>query len=139
MVSVATGQNDFYPLYLSVGNVHNNMQRAHRNALALVGFLAMPKSMYFSFFFGMGIVINNIFIATKVHVKTNEFCQFRRQLFHLSLSLILQSLKQFMTTPDIVRFGDGYYHCVIYGLGPYIADYEEQVLLTCIVRGWCAK
>ncbi|KAF8545662.1 hypothetical protein OG21DRAFT_1492080 [Imleria badia] len=24
-VSVATGQNDFYPLYLSVGNVHNNV------------------------------------------------------------------------------------------------------------------
>ncbi|KAG1852158.1 hypothetical protein DFJ58DRAFT_716637 [Suillus subalutaceus] len=44
-----------------------------------------------------------------------------------------------MTTPEIVRFGDGHYHRVIYGLGPYIADYEEQVLLACIVRNWCAK
>lgn len=43
-VSVATGQNDFYPLYLSIGNVRNNMRRAHRNALVLIGFLAMPKS-----------------------------------------------------------------------------------------------
>jgi hypothetical protein len=43
-VSVATGQNDFYPLYLSIGNVRNNLRRAHKNALVLIGFLAMPKS-----------------------------------------------------------------------------------------------
>lgn len=46
-VSVATGQNDFYPLYISLGNVHNSVRRAHRNAVALIGFLAIPKSMYF--------------------------------------------------------------------------------------------
>ena len=45
-VSVATGQNDYYPLYLSIGNVHNNTHRAHRNALILVAFLAIPKSRY---------------------------------------------------------------------------------------------
>lgn len=44
-VSVATGQNEYYPLYMSIGNVHNNVRRAHRGALALVGFLAIPKSM----------------------------------------------------------------------------------------------
>jgi hypothetical protein len=43
-VSVATGQNEYYPLYMSIGNVHNGVRRAHRNALALVAFLAMPKS-----------------------------------------------------------------------------------------------
>ena len=43
-VSVATGQNDFYPLYASLGNVHNSVRRAHRNAVALIGFLAIPKS-----------------------------------------------------------------------------------------------
>jgi hypothetical protein len=40
-----------------------------------------------------------------------------------------------MTTPEVVRFGDGHYRCVIFGLRPYIADYEEQVLLSCIVHG----
>jgi hypothetical protein len=51
-VSVATGHNEYYPLYVSIGNVHNSVRRAHRNAVALVGFLAMPKSplslIYFS-------------------------------------------------------------------------------------------
>ncbi|KAG2076162.1 hypothetical protein BDR04DRAFT_1125739 [Suillus decipiens] len=108
-VSVATGQNDYYPLYVSIGNVQNNVHRAHRNAVAVVGFFAMPKS------------------------------KFHRQLFHSSLSHILNSLKPGMTMPEVACFGDGHYCCVIYGLGPYIADYEEQVLLACIVQRWCAK
>ena len=43
-VSVATGNNEYYPLYMSIGNVHNNVRCAHRDALTVVGFLAMPKS-----------------------------------------------------------------------------------------------
>jgi hypothetical protein len=43
-VSVATGQNEYYPLYMSNGLVHNNVRRAHRNAVTLIGFLAIPKS-----------------------------------------------------------------------------------------------
>ncbi|KAF8259052.1 hypothetical protein EI94DRAFT_1774026 [Lactarius quietus] len=66
-VSVVTGQNEYYPLYLSIGNVCNNVHCAHRNALVLLGFLDIPKS----------------------------------------------------------------------NIGPYIADYPEQALLTCIVQGWC--
>ncbi len=37
------------------------------------------------------------------------------------------------------QYPDGHYHHVIYDLGPYIADYPEQVLLAGIVQGWCAK
>src|ERR1700736_2308150 len=48
-------------------------------------------------------------------------------------------LKPAMTTPEVVRFPDGHFRRVIYGLGPYIADYPEQALLACIVQGWCAK
>lgn len=46
-VSVATGQNEFYPVYASVGVVHNNIRRAHRGAVVLIGFLAIPKSKSF--------------------------------------------------------------------------------------------
>ena len=45
-VSVATGQNEYYPLYLSIGNVRNNVRRAHRDAVVILGFLAIPKSKY---------------------------------------------------------------------------------------------
>ena len=43
-VSVATGQNEYYPLYASIGNVQNHLRRAHRNAVSVVGFLAIPMS-----------------------------------------------------------------------------------------------
>lgn len=42
-VSVGTGHNQYYPLYASIGNVHNHVRRAHRNAVAIVAFLAIPK------------------------------------------------------------------------------------------------
>ena len=68
-----------------------------------------------------------------------DFRKFRCQLIHSSLAKILESLKPGMTTPEIVRFPDGHFRKVIYGLGPYIADYPEQALLACIVQGWCTR
>lgn len=44
-VSVATGDVEYHPLYLSIGNVHNSVRRAHRNAVIPIGFLAIPKGM----------------------------------------------------------------------------------------------
>jgi hypothetical protein len=45
-VSVATGNNEYYPLYMSIGNIHNNVQHAHCNGVALLAFLAIPKSEF---------------------------------------------------------------------------------------------
>jgi len=42
-VSVATGHNQYWPVYMSIGNIHNNTRRAHRNGVILLGFLAIPK------------------------------------------------------------------------------------------------
>ena len=47
-VSVATGQNDFYPLYMSLGSVHNSVRRAHSNAVLLIALLSIPKGKYVS-------------------------------------------------------------------------------------------
>ena len=44
-VSVATGNNEYYPLYMSLGNLHGSARRAHDGGVALLGFLAIPKSM----------------------------------------------------------------------------------------------
>ena len=34
-VSVATGHNEYWPVYLSIRNLHNNIQQAHRNSFHL--------------------------------------------------------------------------------------------------------
>ena len=44
-----------------------------------------------------------------------------------------------MTTPEVTCCSDGHIQQVIYGLGSYIADYPEQVLLACIIQNWCAR
>jgi hypothetical protein len=42
-VSVATGQNEYYPLYLSIGNIHNNVRCAHRESMIPLAFLQSPR------------------------------------------------------------------------------------------------
>ena len=44
-LSVATGHTEAYPLYLSIGNLHNNLRRSHRGGVVLIGFLPIAKSM----------------------------------------------------------------------------------------------
>ncbi|KAF5350412.1 hypothetical protein D9758_012462 [Tetrapyrgos nigripes] len=119
-VSVATGQNEYYPLYISAGNIHNNVHRAHRDGLSLCAFLSIPKT-------------------DREHQDSAHFRRFRRQLFHASLREVFQPLHHAMTTPAVVRFGDGHYRRVVYLLGPYITDYPEQVQLACIVQNWCGR
>ena len=60
-------------------------------------------------------------------------------MFHASLARILSSIQLAMTTPEIARTPDGHYRRIIYSIGPYIADYPEQALLTSIVQGWCPR
>jgi Plavaka transposase len=43
-VSVATGHTEYWPLYASIGNIHNSFRRGHNSGLVLVAFLAIPKS-----------------------------------------------------------------------------------------------
>ena len=45
-MSVATGSNDYWPLYLSIGNLPNNVCRAHRGSVLVVSFLAVPHGEF---------------------------------------------------------------------------------------------
>ncbi|THU77673.1 hypothetical protein K435DRAFT_824275 [Dendrothele bispora CBS 962.96] len=119
-VSVATGNTEYYPLYLSIGNVQNNIRRAHRNAVIPIGFLAIPKS-------------------DRKYDNDPDFRRFKKKLYHASITAILQSLKPAMSTPIVRRCPDGYYRRVMYDLAAYIADYPEQVYLAGTVQDWCPK
>lgn len=52
---------------------------------------------------------------------------------------MLKSLRSAFTTPEVNRCPDGHFRRTIYGAGPYIGDYPEQCMLSCIVQGWCPK
>ncbi|KAH8977242.1 hypothetical protein EDB86DRAFT_3092823 [Lactarius hatsudake] len=81
-VSVATGHQEYHPVYASLGNITNTARRGHGNGVVPVAFLPIPK---------------------------------------------------------IMKCPDGHFHRTIFGLGPYIADYPEQVYLSGVVSTWCPK
>ena len=117
--------------YITMFDVHTTI------ALCFLAFLQFQKVCHN--FRKQLLYLNKIIIANHAHQNDAEFHKFRHQLLHSSLAKILESLKPFMTEPEIVCCADGYFQRVIYGLGPYIADYPEQALLACIVQGWCAR
>lgn len=57
----------------------------------------------------------------------------------LPLAKVFEPLKAVMTQPVIMRCPDGHFRWIIFELGPFIADYPEQVMLAGIVQGWCPK
>ncbi|KAJ6448828.1 hypothetical protein C8R45DRAFT_1057369 [Mycena sanguinolenta] len=119
-VSVATGHQEYHPVYQSPGVLTNVARRAHGNGVLPVAFLPIPKT-------------------TKKHRKTEVYQHFVRQLYHACLARVFEPLKAGMTTPEVVQCPDGHFRRAVYGLGPYIADYPEQVWLACIVQNWCPK
>jgi len=136
LASNATGQSEYHPLYISPGNVKNSVRRAHCDALIPVGFLAIPKSkrlvphIY---------TVLHALLGSRKDGRSALFRSFRRQLMHESIKTILSPLRPYMSKPDIVMCPDGHYRRAIYTLGPYIADYPEQVLLAGVVNGWCVR
>lgn len=136
-VSVATGQNDFYPLYLSIGNVRNSVRRAHRNALVLIGFFAIPKSKFDVSHCQSIHHLYPLHPGSRSEADTETFRTFRRQLIHHSLTVILDCFEDHMEVPELVVCPDNHFRRAIYGIGPYIADYQEQVVLAAVVTNWC--
>ncbi|TRM58162.1 hypothetical protein BD626DRAFT_408644 [Schizophyllum amplum] len=119
-VSVATGHQEYHPVYISPGCITNTARRAQGDGVLPVAMLPIPKTR-------------------KKYRSSVAYQRFCRQLYHACLARVFRPLKPYMTTPEVVKCADGYYRRVIYGLGPYIADYPEQVWLSAIVQGWCPK
>jgi hypothetical protein len=44
-VSVATGHQEYHPVYVSLGNITNTARCRHGNGIVPIAFLPIPKSM----------------------------------------------------------------------------------------------
>ena len=71
--------------------------------------------------------------------STDEYRLFVKQLYHTALAQILMPLRPGMTTPHVMQCPDGHFRRAVFELGPFIADYPEQVCLAGVVYGWCPK
>ena len=77
--------------------------------------------------------------ADRAHNEDAAFKLFKKQLYHASVSRVLEPLRTGMSTPQVMRCPDGHFRRVIFEIGPFIADYPEQVVLSGIIQGWCPK
>ncbi|KAF8262148.1 hypothetical protein EI94DRAFT_1773268 [Lactarius quietus] len=111
-VSVATGHQEYHPVYVSLSNITNTARRGHGNGVVAIAFLLSQR------------------VPSRRQRKRPEFQLFCCQLYHSCLELVFTPLKPYMTEPKVVKCPDGHFHHAIFSLGPYIADYPEQVWLT---------
>lgn len=136
-VSVATGHQSFHPVYQGLGGLDNISRRAHNQGILPTAFLPIPKGI--SSLMMLIMLDPNIFTVPKEIQDTKAYQTFTRQLYHACLACIFEPLRPGMTIPEIVQCPDRHYRRAIFGIGPYIADYPEQVLLACVVSNWCPK
>ncbi|KAF8465884.1 hypothetical protein DFH94DRAFT_796165 [Russula ochroleuca] len=84
-VSVATGHQEYHPVYMSPGNLTNIARRSHGNALLPVAFLPIPKT-------------------TKKYRKCAKYQVFCRQMYHVCLAQVFEPLKAGMSIPEVVKY-----------------------------------
>jgi hypothetical protein len=109
IVSIATGHNQYWPVYMSISNIHNNVQRTHRNGLVLLRFLTILTSESYILIIFISLINKDCWLANKKTRDNAHFCKFRCQLLHSSLTKILESLKPGMTIPEVVHCPDGHF------------------------------
>ncbi len=44
-----------------------------------------------------------------------------------------------MEHPEVIQCPDNHFCHAIWSIEPYSGDYLEQILLACVVQGWCAR
>lgn len=145
-VSVATGHQEYHPVYISAGNLTNMARRSHGAGVTPVAFLPIPKGTHHSLALDGASSVGRAltqgiryFTVSKRERGRKDYQLFARQLYQACLQFIYEPLREGMSAPEIVRCPDGHFRRAIYSIGPVIADYPEQVWLSAIVQGWCPK
>jgi len=136
-VSVATGQQEYHPVYVSPGNISNVARRSHGAGVLPISFLPISKGM--PLFPSCCSDISRITAVSKRQRKKPVFKTFQRQLYHTCLEMIFRPLRPYMEKPKVIRCSDGHFRRAIFSIGPFIADYPEQVWLAGTVQNWCPK
>lgn len=99
-VSVATGHQEYHPVYQSPGNLTNTARRGHGLGVLPTAFLPIPKSTFQQ---AISQSILTSFEASKKNRKKKVYQTFVRQLYHACLAAIFEPLRSGMSTPEVVR------------------------------------
>ncbi|KAG1845828.1 hypothetical protein F4604DRAFT_1595383, partial [Suillus subluteus] len=116
-----SGNKTAYPVYMTLGNIPCSIRRKpSQHACVLIAYLSVSKSV------------------GKELTKKQKSARVQ-QIFHDSMRVVLEPLKEAGKCGMKVIFGDGHVRCVYPILACYIADYPEQCLVTYCKYGTCPK
>ncbi|KAJ8501984.1 hypothetical protein ONZ45_g11959 [Pleurotus djamor] len=120
-LSQFSGSKVAYPIYLTIGNIPKVIRRKpSRHACVLLGYLSADK-------------VDKTDLTDKL-VKTRT-----QRLFHKSLSIMLESLKEAGSSGVHMTDAKGNVRNVFPIISSYVADYPEQCLVACSKYGPSAK
>jgi hypothetical protein len=116
-----SGSKSAYPVYLTLGNIPKVIRRKpSQQACILIGYLSVDKIL-------------------ASHLTQKDKSSRVQRLFHDSMRIILEPLKEAGRKGMEVTGGDGRVRRVHPILACYVADYPEQCLVTCAKYGTCPK
>ncbi|KAG8789232.1 hypothetical protein FRC12_013725 [Ceratobasidium sp. 428] len=117
-MTLISGNQKAWPVYMSIGNISKNIRKLpSERATLLVGFIPVPE-------------LSNI--SNPIQKSEAGW-----QLFHSCMESILEPLKVLSRVGMDVLCADGGLRRVFPILAAYLADYPEQVLVTCVRDSRC--
>ena len=140
-VSIATGHQEYHPVYVLPGNIYSILLIEDMEmVLCLLPFCLSQTYVVIDLSIDIFTQMNKTYLlASKLQQKQPEFQKFCQKLYHKCLQVVFSPLKPYMDKSKVVKCPDGHFCHTIFSLGPYIADYPEQVWLAGIVSNWCPK
>jgi hypothetical protein len=129
-----TGANAAWPVYMGVGNV-TGAARFHTDNMAfrLVALLPLDAGMKPH----LALILMIGFRADEI--KSEKFKDWKRGMLHDVLHQLLLPLQRVMEDGVNLRCPDGHRRHCFPVMAQYLADYEEQRFLACILSHWCPK
>ncbi|KAI1784561.1 hypothetical protein LXA43DRAFT_976630 [Ganoderma leucocontextum] len=116
-----SGGKSAYPIYLTLGNLPKAVRRkSSLHPCVLLGYLSVDK-------------------VARDSLTHRELTARNQRLFHESMRIILEPLREAGLNGVRMTGGDGAVHLVFPILAAYVADYPEQCLVTCTKYGTCPK
>jgi hypothetical protein len=112
-LTAMSGGKEAWPVYASIGNIHKHIRwQPSKRAMVLLGYLPIPKSL-----------------------RDEEGEEVHREdaweVFHKCLSIMVQPLVEASTKGMEMWCSDGgVWRCYSF-LASYVADYPEQLQVTC--------
>ncbi|KAG8783296.1 hypothetical protein FRC12_019863 [Ceratobasidium sp. 428] len=117
-LTVFSGHQKAWPVYLSIGNIHSDIRRCpSKRATLLVGFIPVSN-------------LSNI-------LNQKDRSEAGWQLFHTCMESILEPLKTLSRTGMDILCADGSVRRVFPIHASFITDFPEQALVTCVRESCC--